>query len=187
MRARREVVTVLVALVLMAIPGSASMAGCSSPRIDLRSKVVAENGVAIQRLVVLAKLKDVLGDEMSESFSIAMSNMLTRCGVQSRVLNVGSRDLAQPRVDQASRDLSAETFLEIEPIGGSSYTYSDRVEGDYFLQLQLSDLGARKQLWLAKAQLAIKARRDAAAGEDFANSIVTRLRDDRVLKDCSGD
>jgi hypothetical protein len=187
MKDRGKVVPVLVAFLLAAAPGTVGVAGCGPARVPIRSKVALENTRPFGRLLVLAKLKDTFHDPMLHEFEMNLSHVLAKCGVRSRILHVGSRDMIQPRVEEAMVDFGPEAFLEIEPTGGSSYAYSDRVEHEIIFQLQLVDLESRAQIWLARAQLRAASTDDAAAGSAFASTIVSQLRDDGVLKGCPGD
>jgi hypothetical protein len=138
----------------------------------------------MQRLLVLAKLKDEYGEPMVSGFQMSLSKGLAACGVLSRIVVVGSGEMFTLRAEEASREFGPDAYLEIQIMGGEAYKYSDRVESLIIIQLQIIDLTAQKLIWLARAKLGTKTNRNPEAGSEFADSIVLRLRGDRFLKDC---
>jgi hypothetical protein len=91
------------------------------------------------------------------------------------------------RIASTAKDFQTATVLQIWPAGGRIYHAKD-VESQLLFAFKLVDLASEQVTWLAKAEFDVEIGGhfidEVESGERLGTSIVSRLRDDGVLRGC---
>lgn len=172
------------ALLVMAALGCAGYAKAS-----FDSKAYPTNQVAINRLVILANLKNAsMGDKMYRGLSEGLTKGFEACNVRSTILQVDPLDLDNG-IDDAATAFNASATMAIvargnEIVKAHALGFAEKLH----FELAIFDAGSGNPIWLANSVLDLGTpsafKDDTLSGSRFAASIVARIRGDGVLNDC---
>jgi len=182
----------------IAVVLAASQSACTpgvTTTTRFNSRVEVANAAPVKRLVVFESVeRPGFGHDMHLGFVVALTKRLSTCGVTARLLQAESSDLdPAARVASNIQEFQADAVLLIRAAGGS--VVNDRSDGNtdsaLIFELKLIETASQRMTWQAKSQFTHSGGasinntdNDIDSGASFGTSIVSRLRDDRVLTGC---
>lgn len=181
--------------VVSAIVAACGLAGCAPPEATFRSKANLANAAPVQRLLVVVDVHSpAFEPEVYRGFHIGLTRRLGACGVASRVLpEPDAREpVAERRIADAASELQPSAVMSMA-LAGVPLVHQTIVGSHTMTQntivfaFQLEDRTSRQVVWNARSQLEFSVHHssdDARTGLRFATSLVSRLRDDGVLRGC---
>jgi len=175
-------------IVVFAASASACTPG-SSGRTTFNSRVEVANAAPVKRLLVIESVESPgFGHDMHVGFAAALANRLSVCGVAARLLQAQSLD-SDPgaRVLANVQEFQADAVLLIKAEGGRIMNSAD-TDSALIFDLKLIETASQTVTWQAKSQFEVRLNSiwiyDTDSGISFGTSIVSQLRDDRVLTGC---
>jgi hypothetical protein len=173
----------------------AVLAGCSTTKTTVSSRVDLAGTTPFDRLVVFAEVeREGFPPLMYTGFRMTMTSLLRDCAVTAKVVSGRYISLEEDDIRSQMEQLQPTARLSIGPTGGTkTIEHIDRTEyGDVaagsehqmYFELELFDMRANKATWIAKTELGFHSGGSYESGADFAISLVTQLRTDGVLTRC---
>jgi hypothetical protein len=166
-----------------------SSSACASGKTTFNSRVEVANAGPVKRLVVFESVESPgFGHDMRVGLAAALTNRLSMCGVTARLLHAQSSDPdPAARVAAYVKEFQADAVLLIKAAGGVVVN-GDETESALIFELKLIETAALRMTWQARAMFEVRSQsvwiNDTDSGANFGTSIVSRLRDDRVLAGC---
>jgi len=179
----------IVVIVLVVLVAAFDLEACASAPMYTSKADLAGSAPIHSVLAVHNLRKDDFGFGMfGRGLRASLTSALDACGVKSRILQVDPTDLTlNERIEQNVQEFHPSAVLYIKIIrretGIFRSQYGTAVTEEWTFDLGMLDVAANKQIWVARTMSKFKSKY-IAPGMDFATSIVSRLRDDSVLKGC---
>jgi hypothetical protein len=175
-------------VVLAVVSGASSLSGCASEAV-FNSRTNLANAAPVKRLLVVANVESHgFNHDMHLGFEAALVKRLSTCGIAAKALEAQPGDLdPAARVSASAKELEADAILMITALGGDWTESGDTTSTTLIFDFKLVDVASGHVTWLAKSQLDVKTNariNDFDSGTSFGTSVVSRLRDDRVLAGC---
>lgn len=159
------------------------------------SRVEVAGAAPVKRLLVFEGIeRPGFGHDMHLGFVVALTKRLSMCGVTARLLQADASAVdPTARVTSSIQEFQADAVLLIGAAGGSVVNDASGGSTDSALifELKLFETASLRMTWRARSQFrrsgassSSNTDSDIDAGASFGTSIVSRLRDDRVLTGC---
>jgi hypothetical protein len=156
------------------------------------SRVVVAHAAPVKRLLVFESVeRPGFGHDMHQGFVVALTKRLSMCGVTARLLQADASEVdPAARVAKNIQEFQADAVLLIRGAGGSVVNGGSG-GSELIFELKLIETASQRMTWQAKSEFVRSGTdsfnntdRDTDSGATFGTSIVSRLRDDRVLTEC---
>ncbi|WP_163997138.1 hypothetical protein [Pyxidicoccus caerfyrddinensis] len=174
------------ALAVMALSAS----GCASANFFNTTTSWDDAPPTVARVFVVARMKsNELDATLYGAFESTLRKEFTRCGIKSEVMHTD--DNTVENLNTASARFQPDSVLVIKDTGGGTVTvnlsnFSQRNELDF--ELTLLNAAKNTSYWHTYSKFDFRTKAlyadNIISGQRLARAIVTRLRDDKVIKQC---
>lgn len=156
-----------------------------APAAQIRSNKSAAYAKEPRRLFVVTDIGAEWGNSYYNGFKSRFTSLLSDCGAASEVSRVTDLELDDNAHQRRARKFNADAILNIRRTAGTKNGYGMFIDVTY--DARMTDVESRKAVWRSNVKFMRGLDGLPDRGQELAADIVKKLKEDGILRSCTGE